>query len=106
MSASCWNIEEDTAGGMMNTEYVHLHENATVADALAALKGNEDLLDNLNTLFLIDEEGRPVGAVPLARLFWRRATTLLRELAAESLIQVSVDESRTALPNCSTNTTC
>jgi sulfur carrier protein ThiS len=30
---------------MMNTEYVALHDNATVADAMAALKGNEDLLE-------------------------------------------------------------
>jgi magnesium transporter len=84
--------EEDTAGGMMNTEFVHLHENASVADALSALKGNEDLLDNLNTLFLTDDDGRPLGAVPLARLFLASGETMLRELAAESMIQVSVDE--------------
>jgi len=27
-------FEEDTAGGMMNTEFVSLHEHSTVADAL------------------------------------------------------------------------
>lgn len=84
--------QEDTAGGMMNTEFVHLHENANVADALSALKGNEDLLDNLNTLFLTDDDERPVGAVPLGRLFLATGGTMLRELAAESVIQVSVDE--------------
>src|SRR5207302_8133593 len=45
-------FEEDTAGGMMNTEYVALNEHATVGDALNALRGNEELLENLNTLFL------------------------------------------------------
>ena len=60
---------EDTAGGMMNTEYVVLHENASVTDALAALRGNEDLLESLNTLFLVDAEERLKAAVPLARLF-------------------------------------
>src|SRR5450432_738574 len=43
-------FEDDTAGGMMNTEYVSLHDNASVADAVAALRGNEDLLEGLNTL--------------------------------------------------------
>ena len=31
-------FDEDTAGGMMNTEFVALHDNATVTDALAALE--------------------------------------------------------------------
>jgi magnesium transporter len=85
-------FEEDTAGGMMTTEYLALRENATVADAVAALKGNEDLLETLNTLFLIDAEGRLAGAVPLARLFVAAGATPLRELAAETLIQVPVGE--------------
>jgi magnesium transporter len=84
--------EEDTAGGMMNTEYVYFHENATVADALTALKGHEDLLDNLNTLFLTDADERPVAVVPLPRLFLAGSETRLRDLAAESMIQVTVDE--------------
>src|SRR5277367_282172 len=46
-------FEEDTAGGMMNTEFVALPEGATVADALEALRQNEELLENLNTLFLV-----------------------------------------------------
>ncbi len=84
--------EEDTAGGMMNTEYVYLHENATVADALSALKGHEDLLDNLNTLFLTDSDERPVAVVPLPRLFLAAEDARLRDLASESMIQVPVDE--------------
>ena len=84
--------KEDRAGGMMNTEFVALHQNATVSDALAALRGNEDLLENLNTLFLIDEESRPVASVPLPRLFLAAPETGLRELAPEDMIRVSVDE--------------
>ena len=83
---------DNTAGGMMNTEYVALHENASVMDALSALRGNEDLLDNLNTLFLIDADGKLVAAVPLARLFLASGNSLLRDLASETLIQVAVDE--------------
>ena len=87
-------FDEDTAGGLMNTEFVSLHENASVDDAMAALKGNEDLLDGLNTLFLIDGEERLVAAVPLARLFVAAGGAKLRGLAAETLIQASVDQSQ------------
>jgi magnesium transporter len=85
-------FEEDTAGGMMTTEYVALNENATALDALSALKGNEDLLENLNTLFLVDGEERLTAAVPLARLFVAPANARLKELASETLIHVPVEE--------------
>ncbi|MGD0499198.1 MAG: CBS domain-containing protein [Bryobacteraceae bacterium] len=86
--------EEDTAGGMMNTEYVALPDAASVQDALPALRSNEDLLESLNTLFLIDPEGRPTASIPLARLFISPAETRLKELASESLIAVPVDEAQ------------
>ena len=86
-------FDEDTAGGLMNTEYVALLDTATVADALRALKENEDLLETLNTLFLVDHEERLKASVPLARLFLHQGDQLLATLAAgETLIQVPVNE--------------
>ncbi|MGD0776060.1 MAG: CBS domain-containing protein [Candidatus Solibacter sp.] len=85
-------FREDTAGGMMNTEYVSLHDAATVTDAMSAFKGNEDLLENLNTLFLVDAEERLSAAIPLARLFIATGNARLKELASGTLIQVTVDE--------------
>ena len=85
-------FDEDTAGGLMNTEYVALPESSTVADALAALKDNEDLLETLNTLFLVDDQERLIASVPLARLFLHEGETRLSSLAAETLIQVPDDE--------------
>ena len=85
-------FKEDTAGGMMNTEFVSLHENASVMDALSALKGNEELLEALNTLFLVDADERLSAAIPLARLFIASGGAKLKDLATETMIQVSVDE--------------
>jgi magnesium transporter len=85
-------FEEDTAGGMMNTDYVALPDSASALDAMAALRSSEDLLESLNTLFLIDAEERPTASVPLARLFAAQAGALLKDLASETLITVPVDE--------------
>ncbi|MBI2679653.1 MAG: magnesium transporter [Candidatus Solibacter usitatus] len=85
-------FDEDTAGGMMTTQYVALPATAIVADALAALKGNEDMLENLNVLFLVDGEGRLVATVPVARLFIASATTPLREQSSQTLIVAGVDK--------------
>jgi sporulation protein YlmC with PRC-barrel domain/CBS domain-containing protein len=89
--------EEDTAGGLMNTEYVALPENATVEDAMAALRGNEDLLETLNTMFLVDAEGRLVTGIPLARLFVAPPGAALRTLAPDGSIRVSLDEKQDRL---------
>jgi len=85
-------FEEDTAGGLMNTEYVTLPQQATVMEGIAALKENEELLETLNTLFLIDDAGRLVGAVPVARLFVALPSAALRQLCSETLIKVTVDQ--------------
>jgi len=85
-------FKEDTAGGMMNTEYISLHENATVEDSLTALKGNEDQLESLNAVFLVDAEGRLTGTVQLARLFVASSGTPLRDLSIETLISATVTE--------------
>ena len=84
--------KENSAGGLMNTEYVALPENTTVAGAMEALKAHEEILESLNTLFLIDASGQLKAAIPLARLFTAAGATPLRELAPETLIQVDVEE--------------
>jgi Mg/Co/Ni transporter MgtE len=86
---------ENTAGFLMNTEFVSLPENATVADAVAVLRKHEDLLESLNTLFIVDANDRLKAAIPLARLFVARPDQLLATLAADTLIQVTVEERET-----------
>jgi len=84
--------KEDSAGGLMNTEFIALPENATVADAMEGLKFHEEVLEKLNTLFLVDQEEHLKASVPLARLFTAPGATLLKDLAAENLISVDLDE--------------
>jgi flagellar motility protein MotE (MotC chaperone)/sporulation protein YlmC with PRC-barrel domain len=71
-------FEEDEAGGMMNTHYVALPETSTVADAIAAIAGEEEVLESLNTIFLVDSEERLTATVALARLFRASGTTPLQ----------------------------
>lgn len=83
---------EDSAGGLMNTEYLALPEDATVADAMAAIQSNEEVVEKLNTLFLVDADQKLTGAVPIARLFVARGSTRLKDLANGDLIQSEVTE--------------
>jgi len=85
-------FREDTAGGMMNTEYLVLSPEASVADAIETLRTNEELLEGLNTIYLVGTEGKLEGAVPLARLFVVPHSTPLRELSPPHVISVEVRE--------------
>ncbi len=86
--------DEDTAGGMMNTEAIVLKEGTTLSDAMAQLREHEDLLENTHVLFLSDNAGRVTAQVPLARLFLADGATQLKELATGRLISTKPDETQ------------
>jgi CBS domain-containing protein/sporulation protein YlmC with PRC-barrel domain len=87
-------FREDTAGGLMDTGFIAFPLDATVADAMAELKKNEDVLEDLHSLFLIDEDKKLRYTVPLAKIFFAAGSTPLKDLAADPLICVEVDESQ------------
>jgi CBS domain-containing protein len=89
--------DEDTAGGLMNTSYLAVLENAAAADAIDALRTQPDLTDSLNTVFLTDMDGRLRAALPVARLFLARPSQPLRELTTDPPISTSVGGSARAV---------
>jgi sporulation protein YlmC with PRC-barrel domain len=86
------DFRDDTAGGLMDTGYLALPEDATVQDAMAELKKNEDVLEDLHTIFLTDARGRLEYSVPLARLFFAAGDTPLRDLASDTLLYTHVND--------------
>ena len=84
--------DEDTAGGMMNTEAIVLPEETTLDTAMARLREHEDLLENTHVLFLTDGQNRVTATVPLARLFLADGASQLKDLASERLIATTPEE--------------
>ena len=87
-------FEEDSAGGMMGTEYLALPKTATVADAIAALRSMEEIPATLSTIFLTDVEERLVASISVARLFLHEGVTPLVDLVSEKKREVSVKETQ------------
>lgn len=85
--------EENTAGGLMNTEYIALSEEATVADAVKAMGENPYLADGAHVIFLLDGGDRLRGSVPVGRLLGVAGDVTLGALRSEEMLQASVDES-------------
>lgn len=87
-------FEPDSAGGLMNSDFVSVPLTATVADAFAEVRQHEDLLDTISTVFLVDTRGTLAGAVPLARLLLGSPDRPLVSLTADPLQSVPVEETR------------
>jgi magnesium transporter len=62
-------FREDSAGGLMTTEFFRASVSWRAGDVLEALRGfDEQLADELDEVPVVTEEGRLVGVAPLVRL--------------------------------------
>ncbi|HEY1946610.1 MAG TPA: CBS domain-containing protein [Bryobacteraceae bacterium] len=86
------DFKDNTAGGLMDTGFLALPENATVADAMEELRRNEEGIEELHNIFLVDANSRLRANVPVAKLFFAAGDTPLKEFAAEPLISIQSDE--------------
>jgi magnesium transporter len=85
-------FRDDTAGGLMDTGFISLPEDTTVADAMQELKKHEEVLEDVYSLFLVGEDNVLRYAVPLAKLIFASGDTLLKDLAADPLLYAYSDE--------------
>jgi len=75
---------DETAGGIMQTEVVRVPADATVAQAIAAIKRLKDAdVGVIHEVFVVDKDGRLVGTVSPTDLIFAKSNTLVR-VAADS----------------------
>lgn len=84
-------FREDSAAGRMTTEYVAVGRDATVADAVRALREFDGDMETLTEVYRVDEEGALLGVVPLARLVLAKPETHMEALAETRFISCSAD---------------
>jgi CBS domain-containing protein len=81
-------FEENTAGALMTTEYVVVHESAAVEGAIAALKSYEGPVELVHAIYLVDSAAVLTATVPVGRILLSEAGMALKELGTDSLITV------------------
>lgn len=81
----------NSAAGRMTTEYLALPRNASVADAIDALREYEGDVETVNEVYLLDEEGQIVALVPLVQLLLAETETPVDSLPHGHLVSCNVD---------------
>jgi magnesium transporter len=64
--------EDDTAGGLMTTDYVAVKPEMTVADTLEHLRKIGSEVDNIFQIYVVDDEEHLLGYLPINDLFIKR----------------------------------
>jgi sporulation protein YlmC with PRC-barrel domain len=84
-------FDEDSAAGCMTTEFVYLGADATVAQAVQALRSFDGDPESVTEVFLLDERRMLRAAIPLARLVMAQPDTHLSVLAEPRIISCPPD---------------
>jgi Mg/Co/Ni transporter MgtE len=82
-------FEENTAGGLMNTDFVMVGETATRDEVVEWVRGHDVNLEQLDTVFLVDQSAGFSGAVAVARLLLASENQKLGELRADRLVSIN-----------------
>jgi len=80
---------EDTAGGIMTTEYISLPEEMPVEEAITRLREIAPDAETVYYVYVVDKKGRLTGVLSLRELISASDGTPLREIMHGSVISVS-----------------
>ncbi|RMD88620.1 MAG: magnesium transporter [Calditrichaeota bacterium] len=80
--------EEDTAGGIMQMEFVAVRENVTVDEAIKEIRKKAEEVEEVYNVYVVDENDRLVGVLPLKRLILARPNTRVKNIMDEDVISV------------------
>jgi magnesium transporter len=80
--------DENTAGGIMSLDFIRVFDNVTVAEAVRVIQGVEDPPDQAFDVYVVDEDERLVGVVPLRLLLTRKPDDSIRDIMETKLVYV------------------
>jgi magnesium transporter len=84
---------EDSAGGLMTTNVVSVREDATVAEAIEAIRQQSDEDESqLYQVYAVDSHGHLQGIVPIARLIVTSPARLVRDVMEQPVVQVQPEQ--------------
>jgi magnesium transporter len=91
------NYAEETAGGIMTSEFVRLTADMTVSEAIERVREQATSKETIFALYVLDAEQRLIGVASLSRLILALPDARVRDLMYDNPIHMSVDADQEAV---------
>ena len=86
------NYDEDSAGGIMDMDFISANCNWTIKNALKKFREQVEDVDHVYTIYVIDDQKKLLGTLSLKRFLYASDSTLIKDIFQESPISVNVNE--------------
>ncbi|HHX0187343.1 TPA: magnesium transporter [Staphylococcus aureus] len=84
------HYDEDTAGGIMTTEYLSLKAHTPVKEALLLVKAQAPDAETIYVIFVVEDDGKLVGVLSLRDLIVAENDAYIEDIMNERVISVNV----------------
>ena len=82
------NYDENSAGGIMDLDFVSANWNWTVKNALQKLREQVENVDQIYTIYVVDSDKKFKGILSLKRFLYAKDNTLIKDLFKKDSISV------------------
>ena len=91
------SYDEDTAGGLMNTDTITVRRNHTVELVLRYLRRHESIPEMTDNILVVNRDDELLGILPLREVLVSDPNTLVREVMREDIEAIPVDMGATQI---------
>jgi magnesium transporter len=93
------HFEEGTAGALMAKELISVNIHWTVSKAVREMRKQAEAIEHVYTVYVVDDEERLVGRLPLKRLLITPLKTKIEDIYDAKINSVGVDEEQEEVAN-------
>jgi magnesium transporter len=94
------NYDEDTAGGLMQKEFIRARVNWSVLRCVAELRRQAENVEKVYTIYVVDEKERLLGFLSLKKLLFADSKALVGDLFnSKKIISVKASEDKSVVAN-------
>ena len=83
--------DEDTAGGLMGTEYISVNENLSMPDCLREMRHQAEDLDDIYYVYVVDDENWLKGVLPLKKMITHPSVSKIKHVMETDAVSVKAD---------------